>query len=100
MGATKKVKFTGSETDNAFLQTMSGNAPTKATSETTPPAHATAETGSRATEKKTLFNIKVNDSTLKTWKQFCLDYDMTLTAAIKRAMARFMNDIKSGKADL
>lgn len=100
MAATKKVKFTGSETDNAFLQTMSGNAPTKAESETIPPDNATAGSGSRATGKKTLFNIKVNDSTLKGWKQFCLDYDMTLTAAIKRAMARFIRDIKNGNADL
>ena len=99
MAATEKIKYTPNATDNAFLQTMRASEPTPRTESKAP---ATTDTGSKAAnvEKKTLFNIKVNNSTLKEWKQFCLDYDLTLTAAIKRAMSRFIKDIKNGNADL
>lgn len=103
MATTKKTDYKDDQTaNNAFLNSIlneSEPATAKATGRPAP-----ADTGSNDTEKpaekKTLFNIKINDSTLKDWKRFCLDYDMTLTAAIKRAMQRFIKDIKSGNADL
>lgn len=92
MGATKKVKFTGSETDNAFLQTMSGNI-TK--SEPTRPEKATAETGSNATEKadteKVLVNFKMNRATLERLRAYCRENDMTLTAGIKRSIRKMLD---------
>lgn len=104
MATTKKAEYKDNLTaNNDFLNSIRNNADIKepaTASEPTRHEKATADTGSNATEKKTLFNIKVNESTLKDWKQFCLDYDMTLTAAIKRAMQRFIKDIKSGNADL
>ena len=35
---------------------------------------------------KKLITVKVNETTLKAWKQFCLDHDYTMTNAIKKAM--------------
>lgn len=59
------------------------------------------ETADKASnEKKTLFNIKVNDSTLKAWKRFCLEHDITLTFAIKRAMAHLIDGVKNGSVEI
>jgi len=33
-----------------------------------------------------LLNIKIKETTLKEWKQFCLENDFTMTNAIKKAM--------------
>lgn len=60
--------------------------------------HKAADTASN--EKKTLFNIKVNDSTLKAWKRFCLEHDITLTFAIKKAMADFIDGVKNGSVKI
>lgn len=51
-------------------------------------------------DKKTLITAKVNESTLKTWKQFFLDYDLTMTDAIKRAMAHYIKDVRNGTIEI
>ena len=50
--------------------------------------------------KTRLVNIRISDSTLKEWKRFCVDYDITLTAAIKRAMSNFIKDAESETVEL
>ena len=50
--------------------------------------------------KKTCISLKVNATTVKTWKQFCLDKDLTLTDAIKRAMTHYMKDVRNGTIEL
>ena len=50
--------------------------------------------------KKTLITAKVNETTLKAWKQFCLDKDITLTDAIKRAMTHYIKDVQNGTIEI
>lgn len=68
-----------------------------------------AETGAAETSrtenaagsaKKVLISAKVNAETLKNWKRFCIDYDCTLTDAIKRAMNHYIKDVQSGTIEL
>jgi len=47
-------------------------------------------------EKKVLITAKVNESTLKMWKQFCLDHDTTLTDTIKRAVNYYIKMVNDG----
>jgi len=51
-------------------------------------------------DKKVLCNIKVNESTLKNWKQFTLDHDTTLTETIKRAMNYYIKNVDNGTIEL
>ena len=66
-----------------------------------PIAAETERIGTATSEGKTrLVNIRISDSTLKEWKRFCVDYDITLTAAIKRAMSNFIKDAESETVEL
>ena len=51
-------------------------------------------------EKKILCNFKVNETTLKAWKQFCIDHDTNVTDAIKRAMNYYIKQVNNGNVDL
>lgn len=51
-------------------------------------------------EKKVLITAKVNESTLKTWKQFCLDNDTNLTDTIKRAVNYYIKAVNNGSIEL
>lgn len=97
--ATSKTQYAPNKDDD-FLRGIKAADNVESKRPATEPTH-TAEPSTPATnDKKTLCNIKVNESTLKAWKQFCLDHDTTLTAAIKTAMNKYIQDVKSGKTTL
>lgn len=103
MGATKKVKFSESEIDdNDFLQSIRQNSniinkkePATA-SEPTRPETGNTDTGSNATAKadteKVLVNFKMNRATLERLRAYCKENDMTLTAGIKRAIRKMLDN--------
>ena len=75
---------------------VNGKQPATATTETPTPKAATPATS----DKKTLITAKVNETTLKAWKQFCLEHDTNLTAVIKSAMNHYIKDVQSGTIEI
>lgn len=69
---------------------------TPATNPATP--HKAAEPAGDT--KKSLITARVNETTLQAWKQFCLDNDLTLTDAIKRAMTHYIKDVQSSTIEI
>lgn len=50
------------------------------------------------TDKKVKITMQVNETTRKEWKQFCLDKNINLTTAIKKAMQDFIiNESKAAQ---
>lgn len=106
MAVTRKIKT--SDLNAAIENTLNDVVPrpinellepaAKPTPTTTPKAAAPAKAAGDT--KKVLCNIKINESTLKAWKQFCLDSDITLTDAIKRAMTHYIKDVQSGTIEI
>lgn len=48
------------------------------------------------TDKKVKITMQVDETTRKAWKQFCLDKNINLTTAIKKAMQDFiLNESKA-----
>ena len=83
----------GPQIDNDFLNTIKGIKAGDKTTQEQPAGPATSD-------KKTLITAKVNESTLKAWKQFCLDHDTNLTAVIKSAMNHYIKDVQSGTIEI
>lgn len=53
-----------------------------------------------ADAKKVLITAKINESTVKNWKLFCINNDITLTDAIKRAMTHYIKAVQSGTIEI
>ena len=91
----------GPQIDNDFLNTIKGiKAGDTTTQEQHPVEPSTQSAGPATSDKKTLITAKVNESTLKAWKQFCLDHDTNLTAVIKSAMNHYIKDVQSGTIEI
>ena len=105
MAVTRKIKT--SDLNAAIENTLNDVVPrpinellepaaTQPTTPTPTPKAATPATN----DKKVLITAKVNETTLKAWKQFCLDHDTNLTAVIKSAMNHYIKDVQSGTIEI
>lgn len=95
MASTKKEPQTG-RADDDFLQALRNTDNTPSDSEQNADGIAPSKQGEQS---KVAITFKVNKDTAKAWKQLCLDFDMTLTAAIKTAMKRYSKDLRSGRTE-
>lgn len=110
MAVTRKIKPT--DLQNAINNTLNDiyepkqEGPAKQDLQPLEPLAKTVEPAKTSTpatagnDKKTLCNFKVNENTLKAWKQFCLDHDTNLTDTIKRAMNYYIKNVNNGNVDL
>ena len=101
--ATTKTKEHKPIIDDDFLAGIKAadNVEGKAPATNPTPTPKAAEPGTPAgNTKKVLITAKVNETTLKAWKQFCLDNDLTLTDAIKRAMTHYIKDVQSSTIEI
>jgi len=105
MAVTRKIKT--SDLNAAIENTLNDVVPRPinellepAATKPTPKPKAAEPSQAAGDTKKVLITAKINESTLKAWKQFCLDYDITLTDAIKRAMTHYIKDVQSGTIEI
>lgn len=92
--ATKKGLSIEKISSNDLLETM-GNAKTQ--NSTRPePEGGPVEQGAPDKKNKTLITAKIQAQTVKEWKQFCIEHDISLTAAIKKAMGHYIKDVNNG----
>ena len=106
MAVTRKIKT--SDLNTAIENTLNDVVPRPinellepATETPRPTPTTTPKAATRATsDNKTLITAKVNETTLKAWKQFCLDHDTNLTAVIKSAMNHYIKDVQNGTIEI
>ena len=98
--ATTKIKEHKPIIDDDFLagikaaDNVEGKAPA---TEPTPPRNAGEPAGDT---KKVLITAKINETTWKAWKLFCIEHDTNLTAVIKSAMNHYIKNVQSGTVEI
>ena len=105
MAVTRKIKT--SDLNAAIENTLNDVVPRPinellepAATETPRPTPKPKAATPATSDKKVLITAKVNETTLKAWKQFCLDHDTNLTAVIKSAMNHYIKDVQSGTIEI
>lgn len=84
--ATRLKRKDEGKVDDDFLASVRGH---EVTDDNEPSAK-------RDNADKVTVNVKVTVATHKAWKQFCLDYDTTITTAVKVAMRRYIKSVQEG----
>ena len=88
MATTKKTEYRDDQTaNNNFLQSILNNE-----SEQARPAVNERNTAGKADTDKVLVNFKMNRATLERLRSYCQAKDMTLTAGIKRAIIKMLDN--------
>lgn len=100
MATTKDHKPVIDDDFLAGIKTADNVEGKKPATEPTPTRKAAEPSTHTENEKKILITAKVNETTLKAWKQFCLDHDTNLTAVIKSAMNHYIKDVQSGTIEI